>query len=26
VRGVTFTGEGTETFRYRAGPEAQLLR
>ncbi|MDW7712016.1 MAG: hypothetical protein SCH98_16240 [Deferrisomatales bacterium] len=25
VQGVTFTGEGTETFRYRAGPEAQLL-
>lgn len=25
VHGVTFTGEGTETFRYRAGPEAQLL-
>lgn len=25
VQGVTFTGQGTETFRYRAGPDAQLL-
>jgi hypothetical protein len=25
VEGVTFTGQGTQTFRYRAGPGAQLL-
>mgnify|MGYP005849827425 CR=1 FL=1 len=25
VQGVTFTGQGTQTFRYRAGPDARLL-
>lgn len=25
VKGVTFTGEGTQTFQYRAGPNAQIL-